>query len=192
MVTLEIIPEVIPDKWLIKLHRDRRSMLARKFYYELVLHRYRRFNTTMEIVLGLTSGTVLGLKIWNLLIPPQFQFYASSTAIAIFVIIGILKPILRLSDKIDENRIPLEIYKRAVKQFDELAFIIETDKLLTIGEFNKIYASILRGIEFSGPEEYKLDKFYKTWVNNMLPEDSWKISYISAKSKFSAREKNEP
>lgn len=187
-----VTPEIIPDKWLKKLHEKRRLVLARKCYYELFLNRYKRFNTTIEIVLALTSGTVLTLGIWNLLFPQQIKLYLVAIATLITVVIGILKPILRLSDKIDENRVLLENYKRGFEGFSELASIIEKDKLLTVEEFKKMYATISRVIGETGPDEDKLGRFYNKRVNKMLPEDSWKISYISTKTVFSARERNEP
>jgi hypothetical protein len=182
--TRTTMPEAIPDDWLKKLHGSRRLALARKCHYETRVNIFKRSNKALELIVALSSSVVASLTLWSLLFPQIVVTYITGAAAAVTAICAVLLPILDLPNKIVENRLPLEAYNRMILQFEELKFQIEVDKSLTVEEFKKIYATVLRTSDKSGPEESKLTKFYNQTVNRNLPEEDWKISYISKKDKF--------
>jgi hypothetical protein len=182
------LPEEIPDEWLKKFHSIRRLVLARKCYYESRLKRNKRWDQGLKVVLALSSGTVATLAIWKLLFAPVVVNYIGPSAVAITAIIGVLQPIIGLSEKIDESRDLLSTYKRGVDQFDELAFTIERDRLLTFEEVKKIHAANIRGIsQNNGPSEADLSRYYSKVVDKTLPKDCWKIAYIPSKETIRTR-----
>jgi hypothetical protein len=173
------LPEAIPDDWLKKMHDSRRLALGRKYYYEAKMNAFKRINMLLEVILAFTSTSVISQPLWGLLLSQSGVTIVTAFAAAITAILGVLQPIIRLSEKIDANITLFEAYKRLSDQFDELEFTIQKDKLLTFEEFKKIYALALRGIENSESGLVKLSNYHKRIVEKDLPVNHWKISYIS-------------
>jgi len=159
--------------------------LARKCHYETRVNIFIRSNKALELIMAICSSVVVvSLTLWSLLFPQIVITYITSAAAAVTAICAVMLPILDLPNKIVENRLLLEAYKRVILQFEELKFLIEMDRSLTVEEFKKIYATVLRTSDKSGPDESKLTKFYNQTVNKILPEGDWQISYITKKDRF--------
>ena len=183
----------IPESLLKKFLETRRESLGRKYYYENNLSLSRKYNRSLENLLVLfTSGTFLSLKLWDYLGWEDVKTLLTPVFGAIAAILSYIKLILKPSQRIEKYSKLYEIYFNIVEDFNEIEFEIQSNIDYGINEFKESYgAANRRKRDLVKDDDLQVDEkiniYYKARVYQELPEDSWKIGFISPEEKLSSR-----
>jgi hypothetical protein len=157
------------------IYNNYRTTLLNRKYYGARLNTYQKFNTIFELLIAIGaagSGGVAGLAIWGS-ISGQYAWLGIS---GIATILGVIKPVLQLGQKIENYT---KLYTGHSRIYLELKSMVEDIEILrTIpSNIKERYESIRKEIvELGGIDDLSPDKTFikklQADVNEEIPPDS--------------------
>lgn len=157
---------------IVELHDDYRTALMNAKYYAHRLERLKLWSIVSDCVIAITaSASFAGLAIWK----NELGKNVFSVLLAITAILSALRPILRISDKIDRaSKLHygyLELYYRIGGLISEMRVSkqITAEQLAKAGDLSERFRAIeLEGDAYQNP---KMLRKYQDEIETIIPAD---------------------
>jgi hypothetical protein len=187
----------ISEKQLQIFDDLRRKSLARQLYYGDRLKDVRKKNKIIEGILTfVTAGTIVSLSIWRF-IPALFLELTTSIFALLALILSIIKTQWKLAEEIERYSQLLYSYRLIQADFEEIEFSITRTKDMSNDDFKELYAAAWRRRhkvienEDLDIDEKTIQNKLKARVDVLLPEENWRLAYISPRERLSKIQKDE-
>ena len=174
----------IPSEQLIELHKYRKLARGGYYFYYARLEKSIHLNNIIRAISDLfTSTSILGLAIWNLAFPEKQVALLMAIFAAIAAVVGWFRfSLMNLPEEIEKCSRLLNTYRIIDNEFNVLDFKIRGKKNMTLEEYLENYGvTRLKFVDADPNLEVKLDEKIKEKVDKELPEEKWRISYITTK-----------